>query len=161
MGGFGNTFSYKRLSLYVFFQFSSQTAPNWLSTVYSSYIPGLMSNEPTAVANNYWKAPGDHTELQRLVSNYGSSALNAAADFGQSSGAYSDDTYVRLKTVALSYALPDKLIHKLHLRDCRLYVNAQNLFTLTNYKVSDPELFNDFTSFPIQRVVAFGLNLNL
>ena len=161
MGGFGNTFSYKHFSLYVFFQFSSQTAPNWLSTVYSSYIPGLMNNEPAQVLNNYWKAPGDHTELQRLISNYGSSALQAAGNFSQSSGAYSDDTYVRLKTVALSYALPDKLIHKLHLRDCRLFVNAQNLFTLTDYKVSDPELFNDYTSFPIQRVVAFGLNLNL
>ena len=160
MGGFGNTFSYKRFSLYVFFQFSSQTAPNWLSTVYSSYMPGTAYNEPVQ-ALNYWKNPGDHTELQRLISNYASSALTAAGAFSQSSGAYSDDTYIRLKTAGISYLLPDKGLRKLHLHDCRLFINAQNLLTFTDYKVSDPELFNDYTSFPLQRVVVFGLSLNL
>jgi hypothetical protein len=44
--------------------------------------------------------------------------------------------------------------------DCRVYVNAQNLLTFTDYKVSDPEQFSDFTNFPLQRIVAFGLSFN-
>jgi TonB-linked SusC/RagA family outer membrane protein len=158
-GGFGNTFSYKRFSLFVFFQFSSQTAPNWLYSLYN-FIPGLsMANLPVQ-ALNYWKQPGDHVTQQRLVSNYNSDALNAASHFPQSSGAYSDDTYMRLKTVSFSYALPDAALKRLHIKDCRFYVNAQNLLTFTDYKVSDPELFNDFTSFPLQRIVACGLSFN-
>jgi hypothetical protein len=162
MGGFGNTFSYKRLSLYLFFQFSSQEAPNWKTSLYSSYFPGFpMTNAPTAVLGHYWTGPGDtHATLQRLISSYSSKALDAGGDFEQSSGAYSDDTYVRLKTVSLSYSLSDKLVKYLHIRDARIYCNVQNLLTFTDYKVADPELFNDFTAFPVQRIVAFGLNCN-
>jgi hypothetical protein len=74
MGGFGNTFTYKRISLYVFFQFSSQTAPNWMSTLYGSYTPGFADNNvPTAVLGHYWTGPGDtHATLQRLVTSYSS-----------------------------------------------------------------------------------------
>lgn len=162
MGGFGNTFTYKKLSLYVFFQFSSQMAPNYLYAVYSNNFPGLQaSNEPAAIVNQYWTHPGDKGPLQRLFSSYSSTdAFNAAYSFSQSSGAYSNDTYARLKTISLSYSLPDSWLKGLHLQDCRIYVNAQNLLTLTNYKVGDPETFSDFTTFPIQRIVAFGLNFN-
>jgi len=161
-GGFGNTFTYKRLSLYVFFQFSSQTAPNWMSTLYGSYTPGNANiNMPAAVFGKYWTGPGDtHATLQRLVTSYSSQYARSASSFGLSSGAYSDDTYARLKTLSLSWSLPEKLLKGAHIHDLRIYCNAQNLLTFTNYKVADPETFNDYTTFPVQRIVAFGLNCN-
>jgi len=163
MGGFGNTFTYKRVSLYIFFQFSSQTAPNWMYTLYGNgYTPGSpLINMPAAVVGNYWTGPGDtRATLQHLVTSYSSKASKSASAFSQSSGAYSDDTYVRLKTLSLSYALPDRLLRSAHIHDFRIYCNAQNLLTITNYKVADPETFSDFTQFPVQRIVAFGLNCN-
>ena len=160
MGGIGNTLSYKHFSLYFFFQFSSQTAPNWLSNIYSSNSPGQGARNSSVQTLDYWKNPGDHTPLERLTSGYSSAAANASSDFTQSSGAYSDDTYLRLKTVSLSYSLPDAVAKKLYLHDARIYVNAQNLLTITNYKVGDPETFGDLTGFPLQRIVAFGLSLN-
>jgi TonB-linked SusC/RagA family outer membrane protein len=160
MGGFGNNFTYKRFSLYVFFQFSSQEAPTYLATVYSAYTPGLSAyNQPLPVMN-YWKKQGDNAPLQRLISGYGSTGFQSANDFATSSGVYGDDTYMRLKTVALSYALPETFLKRLHIHDCRLYINAQNLLTFTDYKVGDAETFSDYTSFPLQRTIAFGLNLN-
>ena len=108
--------------------------------------------------NNYWKNPGDHAQLQRLSSSYNSAALNSAQDFAQSSGIYGNDTYFRVKTVALSYALPDAFLKKIHIQGGSIYVNAQNLFTITNYKVGDPEQAGNYTTFPLQRIVAFGLN---
>jgi TonB-linked SusC/RagA family outer membrane protein len=162
LGGFGNTFTYKKLSLYVFVQFSSQTAPTWLSYAYLNYAPGFsMINQPTAILGHYWTGPGDtHATLQRLMSGYSSSAFGTASAFTQSSGAYSDDTYARLKTVALSYALPDDLLKHWHIRGVRVFCNVQNLLTVTDYKVADPEMFSNFTAFPIQRTVALGLNCN-
>ncbi|MBS1603664.1 MAG: SusC/RagA family TonB-linked outer membrane protein [Bacteroidetes bacterium] len=163
MGGFGNTFTYKRVSLYIFFQFSSQTAPNWMYTLYGNGLtPGSpLINMPVAVLGNYWTGPGDtHATLQHLVTSYSSRAYRSASAFSQSSGAYSDDTYVRLKTLSLSYSLPDNLVKSAHIHDLRIYCNAQNLLTFTDYKVADPETFNDFTQFPVQRIVAFGLNCN-
>jgi hypothetical protein len=160
MGGFGNTFTYKHFSLYTFFQFSKQTAPNWLATLYGSFAPGTGTNNMPVQALDYWKKPGDQTSIQKLTTSYFSPTYNAAADFTTSTGAYSDDTYMRLKTVALSYSLPDEMLRKLHIHDCRVYVNAQNLLTFTDYKVADPEQFNNYTTFPLQRIVAFGLSFN-
>jgi TonB-linked SusC/RagA family outer membrane protein len=159
MGGFGNTFSYKRFSLNVFFQFSSQTATNWLAAVNYLY-PGVQQQNLPVQALNYWKGPGDNTPLQRLGSGYGSPAIASAGAFGQSTGGYSDDTYFRLKTLSLSYNLSDAALKRLHIKDCRVFINAQNLLTFTDYKVGDPELFGNLTAFPLQRIVAGGLSFN-
>ena len=159
MGGFGNTFSYKGFSLYFFVQFSSQMAPNYLTTVYSGY-PGLQMNNLPAAALDYWKKPGDHATLEKLTVNFGSPSMSAQGYFSNSTGAYSDDTYFRLKTTALSYSLPDKWMKRAHIHSCNIFVNAQNLLTVTDYKVTDPEQFNDYTAVPLQRTVVFGLNFN-
>jgi hypothetical protein len=160
MGGFGNTFTYKHVSLYFFFQFSSQEAPNYMSEVYSRYIPGIaIANQPVQVLD-YWKNPGDHATFQKLTTNYGTTTAQAEENFGQSSGAYSNDTYARLKTVAVSYSFPDAYLKKAHIQGARIYINAQNLLVLTNYKVADPETFADYTAVPVQRTIVCGLNFN-
>jgi TonB-linked SusC/RagA family outer membrane protein len=158
-GGLGNTFTYKQFSLYIFCQFSSRNAPNYLAEIYSTNQLGLEYNQPVAVLNHYWKAPGDVAQLQRLASSYSSAAIGAAIRFPQSSGVYGDDTYLRIKTASLSYQLPNALLNKVHIKAASVFVNGQNLLTFTDYKVGDPETPGIFTSFPIQRIVAFGLNL--
>jgi len=159
MGGFGNTFTYKQFSLYVFCQFASQNAPNYLYEIYNNNQLGFMYNQPAAVLGNYWKAPGDNAQLQRLAASYSSPAINTVFNFAQSNGVYSDDTYLRVKTASLSYQVPNTLINKVHIKGASVFVNAQNLLTFTNYKVGDPEQPGSFTAVPVQRVVAFGLNL--
>lgn len=160
MGGFGNTLTYKNLSLYIFFQFSSQMAPSWLYTLYSSNQIGLSMNNQPIEALNYWKKPGDQAQIGKLTTNYSSATYQSLSNFPSSSGAYVNDTYMRLKTVSLSYSLPESMLKKWHMKECRAFVNAQNLLTFTNYKVADPELFNEFVTFPIQRIVAAGLSFN-
>jgi TonB-dependent starch-binding outer membrane protein SusC len=162
MGGFTNTFTYKHFSLYVFFQFSAQTAPNWISNIYAVNPPGqTTSNKPVAVLD-YWKQPGDHTPLERMTSSpYGTSdAAQAGSNFVGSSGSFSNDTYLRLKTLAISYNFSEAALQKLHIHQLRIFANAQNVLTITNYKVGDPETFGDLTGFPLQRIVAFGLSFN-
>ncbi|WP_254070830.1 SusC/RagA family TonB-linked outer membrane protein [Pedobacter sp. L105] len=159
MGGIGNNFTYKQFSLYVFCQFSSQNAPNYLYEAYSVNSPGLIGNEPLPIFNNYWKNPGDNATLQRLTSSFNSSALTSAQDFAQSNAVYSNDRYLRLKTVSLSYALPDVFLKKVHVQGANVYVNAQNLLTFTNYKFGDPEQPGSYSSFPLQRIIALGLNV--
>lgn len=48
-------------------------------------------------------------------------------------------TFLRLKTLGLGYTLPDKVQKKLHLSKARIYLQAQNLFTITGYSGADPE----------------------
>jgi TonB-linked SusC/RagA family outer membrane protein len=161
MGGFGNNFTYKRFSLYVFCQFSSSMQPNayaGLQDIYGDPLGGEF-NVPTYVLGKYWTAPGQNATLQRLATSNSSQYATSASDFQQSSGALSNDTYLRVKTAALSYALPDDWVKKVNIKNASIYVNAQNLFTITNYKFGDPEQPGSFTAFPLQRIIAFGLSL--
>ncbi|HEX3386132.1 MAG TPA: SusC/RagA family TonB-linked outer membrane protein, partial [Mucilaginibacter sp.] len=160
IGGFGNTFNYKRFSLYVFCQFSSSMQPNALYAIYSAgTLPGGAVNLPAYVLGKYWTTPGQDATLQRLSSSYASPYAFSAYDFTQSSAAYSNDTYLRVKTAALSYKLPDNWVEKVNIKNASIFCNTQNLFTITNYKFGDPEQPGNYISFPLQRIIAFGLNL--
>ena len=160
-GGFGNTFRYKNFSLTAFFQFVKQTSANYLSAIYSAQsMPGGMVNIPVA-ALNHWRNPGDISDLERLsTALYTYDAQDAAYSFTQSSGAYSDASYIRLKTLSLDYRVPDKYLGKCGVKNLRVYINAQNLLTITGYQVGDPQSAGSLYSFPLQRTVAGGLSFN-
>jgi TonB-dependent starch-binding outer membrane protein SusC len=160
-GGLENTFSYKGISLSVFFQFSKQTTYNFLYGIYSSYanMPGMYGNLP-AVVLDHWRKPGDQTRLQRATAGYSGEAPNAANYFVQSTGAYSDLSYLRLKTLSLSYRFPSALVKKAGMESLQVYLNAQNLLTITGYEFGDPEQPGELSSIPLQRIIAFGLSFN-
>ncbi len=48
-------------------------------------------------------------------------------------------SFLRLKTLTLGYTLPEPLRNKLKLQNARIYLQGQNLLTLTGYKGADPE----------------------
>jgi hypothetical protein len=51
-----------------------------------------------------------------------------------------DGSYFRLKNIQLVYTLPRTLLSKVGFGGARVYVQAQNLFTITNYSGMDPEI---------------------
>lgn len=50
-----------------------------------------------------------------------------------------DGSFLRLKTLTLGYTIPEAMRTKLHLSNARIYMQAQNLFTITKYTGADPE----------------------
>lgn len=50
-----------------------------------------------------------------------------------------DGSFVRLKTLSLGYTIPEKVRAKLHMKNARVYFQAQNVFTITKYSGADPE----------------------
>ncbi|MDF2192320.1 TonB-dependent receptor [Paraflavitalea sp. CAU 1676] len=97
----------------------------------------------------------------RLTTDAGSvnSGSNYPSDFW-----LIDAHYVRLKTVELSYQLPDKWL-PLKVNNARFYVSGYNLFTWTNYKKyqQDPEVASGSIgdSYLNQRVLNLGLQIGL
>lgn len=159
-GGLGNTFSYKGFSLMAFFQFTKQASLNYLAAIYSSQnMPGGFTNLPVQ-ALNYWKNPGDDTKLQKVGTGFDYNITSAAYAFPSSSGAYSDASYIRLKTLSLDYRLPDQYLARAGVKNLRIFVNAQNLLTITGYEVGDPESAGSLYVLPLQRTIAFGLSFN-
>lgn len=81
-----------------------------------------------------------------------------------------DGSYLRLQNVRLGYTLPKRLTTTFRIEKLRLYVNAQNVATFTNYSGYDPEIgaFNqdpllqnvDMGRYPTPRVYTFGLDVD-
>ncbi|MEZ2334723.1 SusC/RagA family TonB-linked outer membrane protein [Mucilaginibacter sp. RCC_168] len=155
-GGLSNTFNYKNFQLSVFVEFKKQNGINYLGQLYAT--PGIESNQPEALIAAHWKGPGDNATYQKYSSQYGDAAV-ALSNFKQSDGIYSDASYLRLKTVSLSYSVPAQILKKLSANTLRLYINAQNLFTITSYRGSDPETQN-FYGVPTLRTITGGLQLS-
>ena len=81
-----------------------------------------------------------------------------------------DASFLRARNVQLGYTLPQKWTQKVAVQRLRVYVQAENLFTLTNYTGCDPEVTggNGFSSdlgvdrgvYPQSRTFSVGVNLN-
>ena len=77
-----------------------------------------------------------------------------------------DGSYLRAKNVQLGYTLPPTMLQKIGAEQLRIYLQATNLFTITNYSGLDPEVGGSTTvfgidegSYPASRQYTLGLNL--
>lgn len=81
-----------------------------------------------------------------------------------------DGSYTRIQNIRLGYTFPTGLLQKIRVQKLRLYVNAQNIYTFTNYSGYDAEIgaFNqdpllqnvDMGRYPTPRVITFGLDVD-
>lgn len=76
-------------------------------------------------------------------------------------------SYLRLRTLQLGYTFPKAWMEKIYLNKLRVYVNAQNLLTISGFNGWTPEVggsplrsgVDDGALYPIPASVTFGLNL--
>jgi TonB-dependent starch-binding outer membrane protein SusC len=157
-GGFGNSLSYKGIILDFFLEFRKQVGANFLQQIYlSGKYPGYEANQPVEFLSS-WQKPGDKSLYEKFTVRSSSAAGQAAGYFANSSGSYSDASYIRFKSISISYSLPKSFLSKIKMSTCRFYINAQNLFTISNYRGNDPETQNYF-GIPPLRTIASGIQL--
>jgi TonB-linked SusC/RagA family outer membrane protein len=152
-GGVQNTIEYKNFEFDFLFQFVKQKGRNYMTGVPA---PGLAYNQSREVLNR-WQQSGDITGIQK----YGVSSVNTPySHLRNFSGLpISDASFIRLKNVALSYKLPSDRLKSVGIGQAKIYIQAQNLFTFTDFIGLDPESTR-FTSLPSLRVITAGLQVN-
>ncbi|MGN6511141.1 MAG: SusC/RagA family TonB-linked outer membrane protein [Chitinophaga sp.] len=73
-----------------------------------------------------------------------------------------DGNYLRMKNIQLAYALPASLLEKIKISRVSVYVNAENLLTISKYKDLDPESLldrNDLYTYPMLKTFTGGINV--
>ncbi len=116
------------------------------------------------VLSNVYIVNADQAKVQRITTS-------SANDNNRISNRFVEDaSYLRIKNISLGYTFPKKWLHRLQIEHLRLYVNVQNLCTITGYKGYDPEVgalnYNvllrgvDDARYPSQRIYTFGLNFS-
>lgn len=88
--------------------------------------------------------------------------------------------YLRLRNLSLGYTIPSNVTQRISISKFRVYVQAQNLFTITDYTGLDPEIttqlngrYNykdarsdarslgvDYGNFPTPRIITVGVNVS-
>ena len=152
-GGLQNHFQYKGWNLEIFFQFTKQTGWTYLKNYFT--MPGMLGNQP-AVVMNRWKTSGDKEPFQKFSQSYDSAYSAFSSTVFLSDHVIDDASFIRLKNVSLSYTFPMAGIAKINMQYLRIYLQAQNLFTITSYYGMDPE--NQSTSsLPPLKVITAGI----
>lgn len=143
-GGLSNSLSYKNWNLDIFFQFVKKQGMN---EFFGSQPSGMMTNQTVSVLDR-WQEAGDQTAIQQFTTGGNAEALSAYSKFNISSGAVSDASFVRLKSMSLSYKLP---FGKDTGNSCKISLQGQNLLTFTKFKAGDPEQLSGFLP-PLKRI---------
>lgn len=156
-GGFLNTFQYKCLRLDVFLEFKKQRGITYLSTL-AGNPPGFIGYNQPAVVLERWQRPGQEAPVQQFTQAYNAAFQSVYNYLPLSDGIYGDASYLRLKNLAFSCNLSGERIKKWKLQNARIYLQAQNLLTLTRYRGADPETQNLYVLPPLKTLTA-GIQL--
>jgi len=136
-GGIQNSLSYKNFTFDFFFQFVKQEGPG-LNYGYLSYSNGILKNKDLSALDR-WHQPGDQANIPGASTTSGKAIYNAYQNqYRLSSANWEDASFIRLKNVSLRYSFTE-LAKRLKLNSLSLYLQGQNLFTITGYKGFDPE----------------------
>ena len=168
VGGFGNTFSFKGLTLDAFFQYSFGQWAFPQTDFYFTRSPDFLMQMSEEVLDR-WRQPGDITYYPRAM-NIGGADYPETSNYRttfSTQGIY-NTSYIRLKNVSLSYNLPDRVTQQLGLANVRLFASGVNLLTWTAWPYYDPEvagnindIYNNVTaaSYPTERQVNAGIEI--
>jgi TonB-linked SusC/RagA family outer membrane protein len=158
-GGGGFQVRYKQLTLTTFFYGRyGQKVING-ARINLENMRGV-TNQSTAVLHR-WRAEGDQTDIPRALYGMGYNYLG-------SDRFVEDASFLRLKTLSLSYNLPKKWLQSLGINKLNIFATGYDLFTWTGYKGQDPEvkmpsptsLVKDSSTTPVSKRYAFGVNID-
>ncbi|MDR0895617.1 MAG: TonB-dependent receptor [Prevotellaceae bacterium] len=156
IGGLNLSAAYKGFDLSLFFNGMVRDAWN-NSKYYTDLFQCWTGNHSTRLldAMQAWTA-----YEQSGVYNSNIPALVAIDNNNESRGSQfyiEDGSYIKLKSLTVGYTLPQSLTRKWNLSNVRLYLQSQNLFTLTGYTGADPEGLG--YTYPQPRTYTFGLTV--
>ncbi len=147
-GGINNNFTYKNFSVNFLWEFVKQEGS------LSFLNPGNLSNQRDEVV----QALNPGSSFQRISQSYEASV--AYFDALESTFPLQDASFLRLKTFSIGYSLPSNFIQNIGLRDGKVFLTGQNLWTLTNYKGMDPEVPSGGTQFAGLQTITGGIQFN-
>jgi TonB-linked SusC/RagA family outer membrane protein len=134
-GGLTNTFSYKGITLSALFVY-----------FYGSYIynsdrenleqPGYIVSNISREMLTAWTAPGQITNIPRLDFPYPHGEVPTTRYIESGS-------FIRLRNIRLSYQIPTNQLFGGYVRTANVFIQGQNIWTITNYRGQDPEIGDD------------------
>lgn len=159
--------NYKNIDASMFF-YGSQGNDIWNQVKWwTDFYPSFQGAKSKTALYDSW-TPDNHNATAPIQENAASTATNNVPN----SYYIEDGSFLRLRSVQVGYSFPTNLLSQVGINQLRVYVQGQNLFTLTGYSGPDPEIGNtqsanasttsfgvDEGAYPTSRQFLFGINL--
>ncbi|MBP3714066.1 MAG: TonB-dependent receptor [Phocaeicola sp.] len=168
------------------FRFGANIGLEWKGIDFSMFWQGVLKRDLWLDGSPFWGLSGGEwqaTGYKEHLDYY--RPANTTSTFGPNTNAYYPKIYMskdmnqrvqtrylqngafgRLKNIQLGYSIPPTLLSKLSMQRLRIYVSAENLFTISSLPSGfDPETaYSNYTgsntgkTYPLQTTISFGLN---
>lgn len=159
-------FVYKNIDMTMFFRSSFGSDVYDLTRYYSDFYNLSSYNKHSRIANA-WSSENTGSSIPRLSLNDPNNNIRPSSYYVR------DGSFVRLQSLQIGYNFNSKVIDAFSLSRLRLYVNLQNVFTITGYEGIDPEVgLQNYSSdnrnldigvdraiYPPSRTYTLGLNI--
>ncbi|WP_298478408.1 TonB-dependent receptor [uncultured Maribacter sp.] len=125
--------AYKGFDVSLFFNGSQGNEIYNFNKFYTDFPAFVNGNRSTRVLDS-WTPTNTNATLPAL-------STTITNNEGDPNSYYVEDgSFFRLKNTQIGYSLPDDVVTKIGMKSLRIYVQATNLFTLTDYQGFDPEV---------------------
>ena len=157
-GGFQSDLTWRDLSLSMLFSYA--IGGKLYNNDYKSMISVSGGNGSTLSKDmlNRWTPENRYTDIPRL-------SYDQTSYFTSSSSRWLvNRSFLRLKTVTLSYNLPEKWLHYATIKQASIFLQGENLLTFCHQQGLDPEQpINGMVSYryPAMKTFSFGINVTL
>lgn len=156
-GGFANDFSYKGFDLSVLFQYQYGGMAQDGQAQFLSEVGNRAFNSLKEDFDARWTTPGQVTHIARPYN--GGTEVNGVSRL-VGSALYFNTDMIRLKNIQFGYTFPRSLLSRINVENLRLYFQANNPYTYTEFKGYDPEFGSTATGIiPQPKNYTFGLQL--
>ncbi len=159
-GGFDNTLYWKGFDLNIFLRFSGGNKV--ANVTRRDMLNQGFQNNSTEVLGR-WQSEANPGDGKTPKLYYGKE--NFINQGGEGSSRWVEDgSFLKVQNLSLGYNLPQNICKKMKIDKVRIYLQGQNLWTITGYSGLDPEGYTsslgvDWNGNPQQRIYTIGLNI--
>lgn len=161
--GFSNNFSYKDFDLNILLVGSQGGQLMKTANEFLTNIDGVFNVDRKVL--NRWRSPENPGDGVTPTTNGGRTLYREV-----NSAWIEDADYLKIQNITLGYNFNQKFItESKFVKNLRVYASVQNLVTFTNYSGANPEATTansgvltpgrDFISYPLPRIMTFGVNM--
>lgn len=162
------------------FNYGLTLGAEWRGFDLSVFVQGIGKREYFTNSNYFWGIVGDPYQSSPLATNldrwtpetpngyFPRYYLNSQMrkNIQTQSRYILNSAYLRLKNLQIGYSLPAAFTKRMMIRRLRVYLSAENVFTLSpglhkKFQVDPELLIGNLKIYPIQRTLSIGVNLTL
>jgi TonB-linked SusC/RagA family outer membrane protein len=165
--GFTFGFNYKHFDISAFFQGTFGNEVYDLTRYLGDFYNQSQHNKNSRILNA-WTPANTNSEIPRVSMDDPNNNIRPSSYY------IHDASFVRLKNFKIGYSVPQSFSSKLKLEKAYVYLQAQNLFTITGYDGIDPEVgLQSYSSdsrnldlgvdrgvYPLSRTFTLGINVS-